>query len=125
MATSQSGGTVDIDTCSASDNKLVDAENHKNETARFTFSQIHQYLQYGAYPSDFHGSDKQGLTSRLCERDQSSLRALMAISTMLVKVSDRLAIHQFNKSGTTQRMNKKEVWLAFQGNNEGRSGRLK
>ena len=27
--------------------------------------------------------------------------------------------------GTTQRINKKEAWLAFQGNNEGRSGRLK
>ena len=27
--------------------------------------------------------------------------------------------------GTAQIINKKEVWLAFQGNNEGRSGRLK
>ena len=27
--------------------------------------------------------------------------------------------------GTTQRINKKEAWLAFQGNNEGGSGRLK
>ena len=27
--------------------------------------------------------------------------------------------------GTTQRINKNEAWLAFQGNNEGRSGRLK
>ena len=64
MATSQSGGTVDIDICSASDNELVDAENHKNETVRFTFSQIHQYLQYGTYPSDFHKSDKQALRKR-------------------------------------------------------------
>ena len=38
------------------------------------------------------------LTSRLCERDLSSLRALMAISTMLVEVGGKLAIHQFNKS---------------------------
>ena len=27
--------------------------------------------------------------------------------------------------GTAQIINKKEVWLAFQGNNEGRSSRLK
>ena len=27
--------------------------------------------------------------------------------------------------GTTQIINKKVVWLAFQGNNEGKSGRLK
>ena len=61
MATSQTGSTADVDACS--DNELVDVENHKNE-ARFTFSQIHQYLQYGTYPSDFQKSDKQALRKR-------------------------------------------------------------
>ena len=61
MATSQTGSTADVGACS--DNELVDVENHKNE-ARFTFSQIHQYLQYGTYPSDFHKSDKQALRKR-------------------------------------------------------------
>ena len=61
MATSQTGSTADVD--ASSDNELVDVENHKNE-ARFTFSQIHQYLQYGTYPSDFQKSDKQALRKR-------------------------------------------------------------
>ena len=56
MATSQTGSTADVEACS--DNELVDVENHKNE-ARFTFSQIHQYLQYSTYPSDFQKSYKQ------------------------------------------------------------------
>ena len=59
MVTSQTGSTADVDACSA-DNELVDVENRKNE-ARFTFSQVHQYFQYGTYPSDFQKSDKQAL----------------------------------------------------------------
>ena len=61
MATSQTGSAAGVSACS--DNELVDVENHKNE-ARFTFSQIHQYLQYGTYPSDFHKSDKPTLQKR-------------------------------------------------------------
>ena len=83
MATSQTGSIADVDACS--DNELVDVGNHKNE-ARFTFSQIHQYLQYGTYPSDFQKSDKQLLGS-VCERDLSSSRVLMAIFTMLEEIS--------------------------------------
>ena len=49
---------------------------------RFTFSQIHQYFQYGSYTSDF-----QSLRNRLCKRDLSSSRVLMAIFTMLEEVS--------------------------------------
>ena len=49
---------IDVDVCS--DNELVDVGNHKNEV-RFTFSQIHQYLQYGTNPSDFQKSDKHAL----------------------------------------------------------------
>ena len=60
MATSQN---IDVDTCS-SDNELVDAGNYRNETARFAFSQIHQYLQFGTYPSDSQKSDKQALRKR-------------------------------------------------------------
>ena len=41
----------------------TNVENHKNE-ARFTFSQIHQYLQYGTYPRHFQMSDKQALRKR-------------------------------------------------------------
>ena len=62
MATLQTGSTADVDAWS--DNELVKVENHKNE-ARFTFSQIHQYLQYGTYPSDFQKSDKHALWKRL------------------------------------------------------------
>ena len=69
-ATSQIG-SADVNACS--DNELVDVGNNMNE-ARFTFSQIHQYLQYVAYPSYF-----QSLTNRLCKRDLSSSRVLMAI----------------------------------------------
>ena len=61
MATSQTGSTTDVDACS--DNELVDVQNHKNEM-RFTFSLIHQYLQYGTYPSDFQKPDKQALRKR-------------------------------------------------------------
>ena len=61
MATSQTGSTADVGTCS--NNELVDVENYKNE-ARFTFSQISKYLQYGIYPSDFQKSDKQALRKR-------------------------------------------------------------
>ena len=77
MATLQS---INVGTC-CSDNGLDDAENPRNETAptRFTFTQIHQYLQFGTYPSDFQKSDK----------DPSTLRALMAISTMSAKVSGK------------------------------------
>ena len=74
MLKMDTGSTTDVDACS--DNELVDVQNHKNEM-RFTFSQIHQYLQYGiyrTYPATF-----ESLTSRLCERDLSSSRALMAI----------------------------------------------
>ena len=60
MATSQTGGTADVDTCELVDH---DVENHKNE-ARFTFSQIHQYLQYGTYPDNFQKSDKQALRKK-------------------------------------------------------------
>ena len=56
---------------------LVDVGNKKNE-ARFTFSQIHQYLQYGTYPSDFQKSEKKAL-----QRDLSSSRVLMAIFTIV------------------------------------------
>ena len=59
MATSKS--PIDVEICS-SDND--DGENHKNETTRFTFSQIHKYLQFGTYPSDFQKSDKQALRKR-------------------------------------------------------------
>ena len=61
MATLQTGSIADVDACS--DNELVDVGNHKNE-ARLTFTQIHQYLQYGTYPSDFQKSDKQALWKR-------------------------------------------------------------
>jgi hypothetical protein len=60
MATSQS-----IDVGTSSDSELVqDAENDKDETARFTFDQIHQYLQFGTYPSGFQKSDKQAVRKR-------------------------------------------------------------
>ena len=58
---SQTGSTADVGACS--DNDIADVENQKNE-ARFSFSQIHQYLQYGTYPSDFHKSDKLTLRKR-------------------------------------------------------------
>ena len=58
---SQTGSTADVGACS--DNDIADVENQKNE-ARFSFSQIHQYLQYGSYPSDFHKSDKLALRKR-------------------------------------------------------------
>ena len=57
----QTGSIADVDACS--DNELVDVGNHKNE-ARFIFNQIHQYLQYGTYPSDLQKSDKQALRKR-------------------------------------------------------------
>ena len=58
MATLQTSSIADVD--AYSDNELVDVGNHKNE-ARFTFSQTHQYLQYGTHPSDLQKSDKQAL----------------------------------------------------------------
>ena len=61
MATLQTGSTADVDACC--DNEQVDFGNRKNE-ASFTFSQFHQYLQYGTYPSDFQKSDKQALRKR-------------------------------------------------------------
>ena len=61
MATSQTGSAMNVDACS--DNELVNVQNHKNEM-RFTFSQIHQYLQYGTCPSNFQKSDKQVLLKR-------------------------------------------------------------
>ena len=67
---SSSDGYFKIVEICSSDNELVDAENHKNETVRFTFSQIHQYLWFS-----------KSLTNKLCKRDTSSLRALMAVST--------------------------------------------
>ena len=61
MATLQTGTVADIDACS--DDELVDFGNHKNE-AIFTFSPIHQNLQYSTYPSDFQQSDKLALWKR-------------------------------------------------------------
>ena len=58
---SQTGSTADVGACS--DNNIADVENQKNK-ARFSFSQIHQYLQYGTHPSDFHKSDKLALRKR-------------------------------------------------------------
>ena len=55
MATLQAGSIAGVDTCS--NNELVNVGNHRE--VRFTFSQIHQYFQYGTYPSDFQKSDKQ------------------------------------------------------------------
>ena len=64
MATSQS---IDVGTGSgpSDSDSIVHTENHNDsETARFTFSQIHQYLQFGTYPSHFQKSDKQALRKR-------------------------------------------------------------
>ena len=64
MATSQS---IDVGTGSGSSDSdsIVHAENHEDsETTRFTFSQIHQYLQFGTYPSHFQKSDKLALRKR-------------------------------------------------------------
>ena len=72
MATSQS---IDVGTCS--DSELV--QDDKNETARFTFDQAHQYLQFGTYPRL-----EVAFKSLPSERDPSSLRALMVISTIML-----------------------------------------
>ena len=39
-------------------------------------------------------------------------------------ITQHFAILEVCLPGTAQIINKKEVWLAFQGNNEGRCGRL-
>ena len=79
MATLQTGSLANVNACS--DNKLVNVGNHKNE-ARFTFSQIYQYLYMVLIQATF-----KSLTNRLCERDLSSSRELTAIFTMLEEVS--------------------------------------
>ena len=70
MATSQS---IDVGAGSGSSDSdsIVHAENQDSETARFTFDQIHQYLQFRTYPSHFLKSDKQALRKR-CKYFKSS-----------------------------------------------------
>ena len=80
MATLQTGSLANVNACS--DNKLVNVGNHKNE-ARFTFSQIYQYLYMVLIQVTF-----KSLTNRLCERDLlSSSRVLLVIFIMLEEVS--------------------------------------
>ena len=44
---------VEAGSGSSGSDSMVHAEDYDSETARFTFDQIHQYLQFGTYPNHF------------------------------------------------------------------------
>ena len=52
-------------------------------------------------------------------------RQVVIIHYSVCHFEDVASWNRVQLPGTTQRINKKEAWLAFQGNNEGGSGRLK